>query len=266
MRVGTLVANGTTIGSGAPRVVIQDFAASDMDWGDVSPVGSVDIAGGRWFVSASFTIDAVANGQARCELWVDRSPRDVGYLSQGVGESMALLETAVGTLTRTSIRLSIACQGDGAYNFQPRAQDIRITALGLGTLVSSDSYGNVEVLGSGTPKALHLAASPRAITRQTWFPIASLDLTQGAWMVLAKAEVDRGPVTCRVEALFDWDPVPLLDTYYGDIGLAVARRYTDPGKTRFRCLAPDASSSNAVVIRAIKLTAFSLGSLTRVAI
>jgi hypothetical protein len=266
VRVGTLVANGKTIGSGAPRVVIQDIPSAPMALYELSPVGSFDVAGGRWFISASFTIDAMLLGEAQCELWVDRQPQDSSYALQLAGKSMALLQGVAGTLTRTAIKLSIACVGDASYPFQPVAQYIRVTALSLGTLVTYDRYGNAVSLGTGTPKALHVAPAPRAITRQTWFPIASLDLSQGAWMVFAKAETSRGPINCQVDELSSFDQVALRDAYYGDIGLAVVHKYPYAAKTRFRCIAAGASSTNPAVIRSIKLTAFRLGSLTSVAI
>jgi hypothetical protein len=284
MKVGTLARvnmnNGqrTVVGSGSPKAIIASGdGASLEDQGEATEVARLTLSAGAWSVRTSFTDTVVYCGYgsyceytyAECTFMLDGARRDIDRVGTHNVSSMIVMD---GVMSSSDPQVAkVVCTGrtewPDPFFYDPQyVSDVRITAIKLGTLVTYDHDGYPHVQGSGTPKAVYRAFDARSLTNTATLILGRLDLEAGRWMTLAKAEADDTPVDATLDAGSDFDISVVDDTEFKDLPAEVVHQFASLGYVAFSFHAPDATTGDPVLIRAIHITAFKLGSLQNVAL
>jgi hypothetical protein len=273
MRVGTIglvdmeTGNKSSYGTGGPVAILGERAGPINLPKDVTTsIGKLTLAPGRWAVRASFSLDEDKDPFFNCRLNVNGVSADRQDISPDEPRVVIVMDTAV--WSTTSIKINLTCHGfesAGWYTTNEFIRDVRISAVKLGTLTTFDKRGLAHAHGSGTPKAAFRAVSERTLSSHQWMDVAWLDVGAGKWMVLAKAQVaSSSAVTCQLTAFPDYDQS--ATSAFSELALpfGVVHTFAAPGRVRLRCIAPELPIGDSELIRAIRLTAFQLGSLQNV--
>jgi len=254
--------SASTSGSGKPEIVLAGQPGPiTVPFGQSVTVGKVQLPAGRWWVRASFTIkesSALFYG-GECRLLLGRRMLD-RKLFDGQDAAISTVVDSAFNRARSSATVKIRCSG-GTFSSgvgQTSVSDVRISAVGLGTLVTYDGDASSKS-GSGQPYA-EFAARDDAQILGSWTQIQTLPVSAGYWMFLGKAEFD-GSVepTCQLVAGVDFDQNN--GDGYLTFPFAVVHRFDSSGTGVLRCRASKTGLDGAMQIR---LTAFKLGSLKNV--
>jgi hypothetical protein len=273
MRVGTIglvdmeTGNKSTYGTGGPVAILGERAGPINLPEDVTTsVGKLTLASGRWAVRTSFSLVEDADPFFNCRLNVNGVSADSQDISPDEPRAVIVMDTAV--WSTNNIKINVTCHGfqsAGDYTTNEFVRDVRISAVKLGTLTTFDNRGRAYDHGSGQPKAWFKAVGPRYLSSRQWMDVAWLDVGAGKWMVLAKAQVASGTaVTCQLTASSDYDQSATSTFSELALPFGVVHTFAAPGRVRLRCIAPDVATGDSELIRAIRLTAFQLGSLQNV--
>ena len=153
---------------------------------------------------------------------------------------------------------SVRCTGNGGS-----FEDIRITAVKIGSLTTFDNSGMPHTQGTGTPKAYFRAAdAPISLTNANNTLAGGFVIGPGKWMFLAKAQVSGGPIGCQLRTISDYDRSELDPA--GHIATAVVHTAAAGEFVHLDCMAPNATSMHPEIIRGAHVTGFLLGSLQNV--
>jgi hypothetical protein len=276
MKVGTLsrvnMDNGqrTVVGTGSPKAIIASGAGALLDdLDEATEVARLTLSAGAWSVRTSFTdgVDYCGPGAyceymyVDCTFMLDGARRDIDRVGTLNQSSMVVMDGVVSSSNPQVAKVD--CTGRSEYPpyySEQAVSDVRITAVKLGTLVTYDQDGYPHVQGSGTPKAVYRAFDARSLTNTATLIFGRLDLEAGRWMALAKA------VDARLDAGSDFDISVVSHTKYRDFPAEVVHQFASLGYVAFSFHAPYATSGDPVLIRAIHITAFKLGSLQNVAL
>ena len=280
MRAGTLkrrsfqTGQATTDGNASPRVVqgydSGEFLMPDDDQLQTSV--SLPLGAGRWWVRASFTVQAEIDPGTpigfRCRLVLGTERDDVdGWVTPKdfEGDRQMLTFDVAGRLD-AGASAKTRCASEWPESILMR--DIRMTAVKVGglTLAHAVIGGATTSSGRGSPHIRH-GSRPGlvAVDGSFWSTIGVMDLPAGTWLLMGKVGFVDGPSELLVCRLISGSDADYAYRYFpfagGSRAFEVGHAARTAGEVRVQCRQPTDPGERALVANP-RITAIKLGGLT----